>query len=108
MFKTLPYDVLRDFAQLSTLAYFDLVMVTSPDSRFKTVAEVVSFAKANPGKVNVGSISVGSTQHLTAELFKSLAGVDVQVVPFKGSPEMLLALRSTNLDVGFEIFPAVV
>ena len=108
LFKKLPYDILTDFIQLSTLAYFDLVMVTSPESRFKSVGEVISFARANPGKLNVGSISVGSTQHLTAELFKSLAGVDVQVVPFKASPDMLLALRSSSLDVGFEILPAVI
>ncbi len=108
LFKSLPFDVLRDFTQLSTLAYFDLVMVTGPDSRFKSVKEVLSFARANPGKLNIGSISVGSTQNLTAELFKSLGKIAGQIVPFKGSPEMLLALRSTNLDVAFEILPAVI
>ncbi len=108
LFKTLPFDVLRDFTQLSTLAYFDLVMVTGPDSRFKSVKEVLSFARANPGKLNIGSISVGSTQNLTAELFKSLGKIDGQIVPFKGSPDLLLALRSTNLDVAFEILPAVI
>ena len=108
LFKTLPFDVLKDFTQLSTLAFFDLVMISGPESRFKTAAEVVTFARANPGKLNVGSISIGSTQHLTAELFKSLAGVDMQIVPFKASPDMLLSLRSTNLDIGFEILPAVI
>ncbi len=108
LFKSLPFDVLRDFAQLSTLAFFDLVMVTAPDSRFKSAAEVLAFARSNPGKLNVGSISIGSTQNLTAELFKSMANIDAQIVPFKGSPEMLLAMRSTNLDVGFEILPAVI
>ena len=108
LFKALPFDVLRDFTQLSTLAFFDLVMIAGPESRFKSAADVIAFARANPGKLNVGSISIGSTQHLTAELFKSLAAVDVQIVPFKASPDMLLALRSTNLDVGFEILPAVI
>ncbi|MFM9967171.1 MAG: Bug family tripartite tricarboxylate transporter substrate binding protein [Burkholderiales bacterium] len=108
LFKSLPFDVLRDFTQLSTLAFFDLVMVAGPDSRFKSAGEVVAFAKANPGKLNIGSISIGSTQNLTAELFKSMAGIDAQIVPFKASPDMLLAMRSTNLDVGFEILPAVI
>jgi len=108
LFKSLPFDVLRDFTQLSTLAYFDLVMVAPSDSKFKSAAEVVAFARANPGKLNVGSVSIGSTQHLTAELFKSLANVDMQVVPFKATPDMLLAMRSSNLDVGFEILPAVI
>ena len=108
LFKSLPFDVLKDFTQLSTLAFFDLVMIAGPESRFKSAAEVISFARANPGKLNVGSISIGSTQHLTAELFKSLTGADMQIVPFKASPDMLLVLRSTNLDVGFEILPAVI
>jgi tripartite-type tricarboxylate transporter receptor subunit TctC len=108
LFKSLPFDVLRDFTALSTLAYFDLVMISGPESRFKSAADVVSFARANPGKLNVGSISIGSTQNLTAELFKSMVGADMQIVPFKASPDMLLALRSTNLDIGFEIFPAVI
>ena len=108
LFKSLPFDVLRDFTQLSTLAFFDLVMITGPDSRFKSAAEVIAFARSNPGKLNIGSISIGSTQNLTAELFKSLAGIEAQIVPFKASPDMLLALRSTNLDVGFEILPAVI
>ena len=108
LFKSLPFDVLRDFTLLSTLAFFDLVMIAGPESRFKSAADVIAFARANPGKLNVGSISIGSTQHLTAELFKSLAAVDVQIVPFKTSPDMLLAMRSTNLDVGFEILPAVI
>ena len=108
LFKSLPFDVLKDFIQLSTLSYFDLVMVTSPESRFKTVGEVISFARSNPGKLNVGTISVGSTQNLTGELLKSLAKVDIQIVPFKGTPEMLLGLRSGSLDIGFEILPAVI
>lgn len=108
LFRNLPFDVLKDFTQLSTLAFFDLVMVTGPDSRYKSVAEAISFARANPGKLNVGSISIGSTQNLTAELFRSLAKLDVQIVPFKASPDMILALRSGSLDVGFEILPAVI
>ena len=80
LFKSLPFDVLRDFAQLSTLAYFDLVMVTGPESRFKSAADVIAFARANPGKLNIGTISIGSTQNLTAELFKSAAGIDAQTI----------------------------
>ena len=108
LFKSLPFDVLRDFTQLSTLSYFDLVMVTAPESRFKSAAEVIAFARSNPGKLNIGSVSIGSTQNLTAELFKSLATLEAQIVPFKGSPDMLLSLRSSNLDIAFDIYPAVI
>jgi tripartite-type tricarboxylate transporter receptor subunit TctC len=71
------------------------------------VKEVVSEAKARPGKLTVGTIGIGSTQHLSAELFKSLAGVDLTVVPFKGSSEVLTALRGGDIDLAFEILAPV-
>jgi len=64
---------------------------------------VVGYAKSNPGKLNVGTIAVGSTQQLAAKLFETVAGIDVLVVPYKGSPAVLTALRSGELDIAFEI-----
>ena len=103
MFKKLPFDVTKDFAPVSTLGYFDLALVVDKNARFKTVLELIAHGKANPGTLTVGTIAVGSTQHLSAELFKIRTGLDAVVVPYKGSPAVLNALRAGEVDVGFEI-----
>lgn len=107
LFKSLPYNILTDFMQVSTLASFDLVLLVHPDSKFASLAQMIAFAKSNPGKLNLGTVSIGSTQNLSAELFKSLAGVEAQIVPFKGTPALIAALRSNNVDVVFEFVPPV-
>jgi tripartite-type tricarboxylate transporter receptor subunit TctC len=103
LFKKLPYDPLKDFTPISTLASFDLGLFAPANGRFATLREAVAFAKANPGKLNVGTIAPGSTQHLAAKLFETVAGVDVLVVPYKGSPAVLNALRTGEVDLAFEI-----
>ncbi|MDP2416874.1 MAG: tripartite tricarboxylate transporter substrate binding protein [Hydrogenophaga sp.] len=103
LFKSLPYDTLKDFAPVSTLGTFDMVVMVPSDSPFSTLGELVRFAKANPGKLNVGSINIGSTQNLAAELFKSTAEIEVQIVPFNGTPALIGALRGKQVDVGVEI-----
>ena len=103
LFKKLPFDVTKDFAPISTMGFFELVVCVARESRFKTLRDVVAHAKASPGKLTLGTIAVGSTQHLSAELFKSMAGIDALVVPYKGSPAVLTALRSGEIDIAFEI-----
>jgi tripartite-type tricarboxylate transporter receptor subunit TctC len=103
LFKSLPYDTLRDFKLLSTLGTFDLVLVAPANSPFKTVGELLARAKAEPGKLNLGTINTGSTQNLAAELLKSRAGVDIQIVPFNGSPAVMTALRGGQVDAAIEI-----
>lgn len=103
LFAKLPFDTVRDFATVSTLGTFDIAVVAGAESGFKTLGDVVAFAKANPGKLNVGSINIGSTQHLTAELFKASADIDVQVVPFNGTPALINALRGRQVDVAVEL-----
>ena len=103
LFNRLPFDMVRDFIPVSTLGYFDIAVVTSSESTFKTLGDVVAYARANPGQLNLGSINIGSTQHLTAELFKSAAGVQAQVVPFNGTPALIGALRGRQVEVGVEI-----
>jgi tripartite-type tricarboxylate transporter receptor subunit TctC len=103
LFKKLPFDVVKDFTPISTLGVFDLGIFVGSASRFATLADVLKFAKANPGKLTIGSIAAGSTQHLSAELFKTMAGIDALVVPYKGSPAVLTALRAGDIDVAFEI-----
>ncbi len=103
LFKKLPYDTLQGFAPITTLGSFDIGVFVAAGSRFATLRDAVAFAKANPGKLNVGTIAPGSTQHLSAKLFETVAGVDVLVVPYKGSPAVLTALRSGEIDIAFEI-----
>ena len=88
---------------MAPLATFDLVIVGPEGGRFKTLAELVAFAKANPGKLNIGTPNIGTTQHLAAELFKSAAGIDVQIVPFNGTPAVINALRGGQIDAGLDI-----
>lgn len=103
LFKSLPFDAQKDFAPVITLGVFDIAILTAANSRFKSMQEMLAYAKANPGKLNIATINVGSTQHLAAELLKTSAGVDFQVVPFNGSPAVLTALRGGQVDAAVEI-----
>ena len=107
LFKALSFDPVKDFTPVSLMGTFDLAIVTSADSRFQSLSELLAWAKANPGKLNIGSINIGSTQHLTAELFKSVAGLDAQVVPFNGTPAVMTALRGNQIDVAVEVLSPV-
>lgn len=103
LFRKLPYDTLSAFQPVSTLGFFDLGLFVPAGSRFTSLKDLLAHAKANPGKLNVATIAVGSTQHLAAKLFETVAGIDVVVVPYKGSPAVLTALRAGEVDVAFEI-----
>ena len=107
LFKSLPYDTAKDFATVSTLGFFDIALITKADSPYKTMAELLAFAKANPGKLNLGTINIGSTQNLAAELFKSTADINVQIVPFNGTPAVITALRGSQIDAAVEILGPV-
>jgi tripartite-type tricarboxylate transporter receptor subunit TctC len=103
LFRKLPFDVDKDFAPVGLLGVFDLGLFVAADSRIKGVAELLAQARAQPGKLTIGTIAVGSTQNLSAELFKSRTGIDALIVPYKGSPAVLTALRSGEIDAAFEI-----
>jgi len=107
LFKSLPYDTVRDFTPVSTLGFFDIAIVTPAESKFKNLADLLAYAKANPGKLNIGSINIGSTQNLAAELFKTHAGADMQIVPFNGTPAVINALRGGQIDAALEILAPV-
>ena len=107
LFKTLPFNVMKDFAPISTLGTFELGLLARSDARFRNAADLLAFARTHPGKLNIGSINVGSTQHLAAELLKIRANVDLQVVPFNGSPAVLTALRGGQIDAAVEILAPV-
>jgi tripartite-type tricarboxylate transporter receptor subunit TctC len=107
LFKSLPYNILTDFASISTAAFFDLLIVTRDGSPLKSLADVIAAAKANPGKLNIGTINPGSTQNLAAELFTSTAGIKAAIVPFRTSPDMAGAVMRGDIDVAFEFYAAI-
>jgi tripartite-type tricarboxylate transporter receptor subunit TctC len=107
LFKSLPYNILNDFASISTAAFFDVLIVTRAGSPLKSLADVIAAAKADPGKLNIGTINPGSTQNLAAELFTGTAGIKAAIVPFRTSPDMAGAVMRGDLDVAFEFYAAI-
>ncbi len=102
LFKSLPYDVLKDFTPISVLAWLDLLFATKADGPLKTVADIIAAAKKNPGKLNFGTIAPGSTQHLSAVLFKLTADIQVTQVTFRTTPDLVTALLRGDVDVGVD------
>jgi tripartite-type tricarboxylate transporter receptor subunit TctC len=92
IYSKLPYDVVKDFVPVALICTTPNVMVVSPNTKAKTVAEFVALAKANPGKFNYASGGVGSSAHLSAELFKSMTGTEITHIPYKGSAPAVTAL----------------
>lgn len=105
MFNSLPYDPVQQFKMVSQVGEFTLAFVVNAKSPYKTMEEIISFARANPGKLNVGTVSIGSTQNFSAELLRSMAGLDFQIVPFKTSPDVAVALLRNDIDMMID-FPA--
>jgi len=103
LFKSLPFDPVKDFAPVSTLGFFSLAIVTSRDSSIGSLKDFIAAAKPPSSALNVATINIGSTQHLAAELFKSTAGVEFTVVPYKSSPDVVKALEQKDVQVAFEI-----
>ena len=107
MTKAPRYDTLKAFDSVGQIATAGLLIVTRPDYPAKDIKELIATAKANPGKLNFASPGFGATQHLAAELFKQVAGVNAQQVQFRTSGEALAALLSKNVDVLFDTVTAL-
>ena len=107
LFKSLPFDPVKDFVPITSVAYFDILLLVNNASPIKNVGDLLAAAKAGGGKMNIGTINPGSTQNLSAELFKSTAGIEAQIVPFKSSPEVQVALMRDDITVGFESYAAL-
>ena len=107
LFKSLKFNPVTDFAPISSMGYFDFIFVTKSGSPYSTLADFIKEAKAKPGTLNVGTINVGSTQNLSAQLFKSTAGVDVTIVPFRSSPDVLIALLRGDIQLAIENYTIV-
>ena len=108
LFKSLPYDTLRDFAPISSISTFSIVLLVNADSPIKSVKDLIASARASPGKLNVGTIQIGATQHLSSELFMSMAGINVVHVPFGNTGAVLTGLRGGSVQVAFEFIAPVV
>jgi tripartite-type tricarboxylate transporter receptor subunit TctC len=104
IYKALPFDPVKDFATISTIGAFDLVFATNMDSEFKTLEEFIKAARAAPGKLNVGTINVGGTQNLAAELLKASAGVNVQIIPYRGTPDVIIALLRSDVQLMVDFY----
>lgn len=106
-FKQLPFDPVTQFAMVSGLGRFNLLFAVDANSKYKTLGDFIKDAKASPGKLNIGTIAVGGTQNLGAELFKSQADVNVVIVPFKRSPDVVVGLLRNDVQMLIE-FPAAI
>jgi tripartite-type tricarboxylate transporter receptor subunit TctC len=108
MFKSLPYDSLKDFAPVGLIANSAFVVVARKDFPAKDIKGLVALAKASPGKLNFGSVGVGSTQHFSGELLHQKTGMKVVHVPYRNTPGVVTALRAKEIDYAVELLHAVI
>ena len=107
LFTHLPFDPLKQFVPISTIGYFTCDFMVNAASPYQTLGDFLKAAKEKPGTLNVGTINVGSTQNLTAELFKAMAGIDVVIVPFRGSPDVVVALLRNDVQLAIDFYAAL-
>ncbi len=107
MFKELRFDPVKDFTPVSTLGFFDFILATDAKSRYQTLKDFIDYGKANPGKMNVGTVIVGSTQNLSGELLKSATGLDFRIVPFRNTPDLTLSLTRGDVDLMIDSYSAL-
>jgi tripartite-type tricarboxylate transporter receptor subunit TctC len=101
LYEKLPYDIVRDISPIASLFQANYVMVVNPSLPVKSVPEFITYAKANPGKINMGSQGVGSVGHLAGELFKSMTGIDMVHVPYRSVALALADVISGQMQVQF-------
>ena len=103
LFDNLSFSLLRDIAPVSGLIDFPLVMVANPAFPPRTVAELIAYAKANPGKISVGSFGAGSTSHVAGELLKMMTGVNMIHVPYRGGAPMVADLIGGQVQIAIDV-----
>src|SRR5712691_7849874 len=107
LFKSRPYNVLTDFTFVSITARFEMLLAVRADSPLKTLQDVVTAARKNPGKLNFGAVNPGSTQNLSAHLLKQVSELDVTIIPYKTTPDLITAILRNDVDVGFDFYAAL-
>jgi tripartite-type tricarboxylate transporter receptor subunit TctC len=108
LYPKLSWSPDTDLKPITMTAQTPVVIAVSPNTKFKTLKELIAFAKANPGKLNYGSGGAGSATHLSAEFFKSVAGVDIAHIPFKGAGEATTGLLSGTVELVIASPPTVI
>lgn len=108
LYPKLAFDPIKDFAPLTRVALVPNLLVANPAQPFKTVKELMAYAKANPGKVTFGSSGSGTSIHLSGELFKQMAGVDIQHVAYKGSAPAVNDLLGNHIAIMFDNMPSAI
>jgi tripartite-type tricarboxylate transporter receptor subunit TctC len=103
IFQNLPFNVQRDIAPVSGLVVYPMLLVAHPSLPAKTVAELITYAEANPGKVTMASFGTGSASHLAGELFKMMAGIDMVHIPYRGGAPMVSNLIGGQVQVAFDV-----
>jgi tripartite-type tricarboxylate transporter receptor subunit TctC len=107
LFKKLPFDPLNQFAPVSSMGFFDFIFATGADKPYKTLDDLLKAGRAKPGALNIGTVVVGSTQNLSAELFKSVTNLDARIVPFKTTPDLMLATMRGDVDVMIDSYASL-
>ena len=107
LFKALPFDPVKEFATISTIGRFDLVFASNAESQFQSLPDFIKAAQEQPGKLNVGTIAVGGTQNLGAELLKSSAGLNFQIIPYRGTPDVIVALLRNDIQLMVDFYAAM-
>jgi tripartite-type tricarboxylate transporter receptor subunit TctC len=102
LYAKLPWDIVKDFEPVSLMATVEWGLVTTSDSPFRTAADLIAAAKANPGKINYGSGGNGSPQHVAMELFASTAGISLTHVPYKGATQAAVGVAAGEVPVAFQ------
>ena len=108
LYKKMPFDPVKDFAPISRVATVPNLLVAHPSQPYKTVKELIAYAKANPGKVTFGSPGSGASPHVSGELFKSLTGTDMLHVPYKGSAPAMTDLLGGQIAIMFDNMPSAI
>src|SRR3954470_4631614 len=106
LFKSPPFSLTNDFTPVAMLAEFDMLLATAPASELDTVAKLVAYAKQNPGKLNFGTVAIGSTQNLAAELFRLTTGIKTEIVTYRTTPDLTTAILRGDVHVGFDYYAA--
>jgi tripartite-type tricarboxylate transporter receptor subunit TctC len=106
LYEKLNFNFIRDIAPVAGIIRVPLIMEVHPSVPAKTVAEFIAYAKARPGKINMGSGGIGTTLHVSGELFKMMTGIDMLHVPYRGAGPMLTDLLGGQVQVGFDPMPS--
>lgn len=106
LLKAMPFNLIKDFVPISSVAFFDLILMVNADSPMKTLGDFLGDARKRGNAINIGTIASGSVQNLSAELFKSAAGIDATIVTHRTTPEVQVALTRGDVSLAFESYAA--